>query len=184
VLSGILLLGGLTPTFVLLTLASAIAVLSVVGAVLVWGRALLSAVLVIVLTPIVRAVSGLYHETPYGRAAVAEAVDKFWERVVYFRNAPVLLGLIALGGIIEQLTIAVAIWVALAGTGTTASLIPIIAMIPFPQAVSIVPVPGSVGTYDVLLAGALVLTTGAPAAGAAAAVFVVRTFELGVSLGG
>jgi uncharacterized membrane protein YbhN (UPF0104 family) len=58
------------------------------------------------------------------------------------------------------------------------------AVVPLPQAASVVPVPGSVGTYDVLLGGALALTTGAPVAGAAAAVLIVRTFEFAVWLGG
>jgi uncharacterized membrane protein YbhN (UPF0104 family) len=184
VLVGALVLGGPTPRVFLLTLAGAVGALVVVGVALLWGRARLSTLLVVVLAPVVRLVSGLYRETPHGRDVVTAAVDRFWHRILYFRDAPRLVGLIALGGVLEQLLTAAAIWVALAGTGTTVSLLAVVAVIPLPQAASVVPIPGSLGAYDLLLAGALVLTTGAPAAGAAAAVLVVRTFGLGVSLGG
>ena len=59
-----------------------------------------------------------------------------------------------------------------------------VAVVALPQAASVVPIPGSLGAYDLLLAGALVAMTGAPAASAAAAVLIVRTFGLGVSLAG
>ncbi|MCO8267758.1 MULTISPECIES: lysylphosphatidylglycerol synthase transmembrane domain-containing protein [unclassified Haloferax] len=180
---GVLFLDAPTPRFVLVTLAGAVVALFVVGAALIWARDALSAVVVAVLAPVVRVVSGLTRETPVGREAVADAVGRFWERVVHFRDAPELLGLIALSGVFEQLITSLALWVALAGTGTTVAFLPIVAVIPLPQAASVVPIPGSLGAYDVLLAGALSLTTGAPAAGAAAAVLVVRTFELLVSLG-
>jgi uncharacterized membrane protein YbhN (UPF0104 family) len=54
-----------------------------------------------------------------------------------------------------------------------------------PQAATVVPVPASLGTYDVLLSGVLVVTTGAPAA-AATAVLLFRTASIlfGVSPGG
>lgn len=184
ILVAVLIVGGPTPQFFLVTLAGAVGVLVAVGALLVWGRDLLSTALVTVLTPVVRVVSGLYRDDPHGRGVVVDAVERFWERVVAFRETPELLALIALGGLLEQLLTAGALWVALAGTGTTVALLPIVAVIPLPQAASVVPIPGSLGTYDILLAGALVLTTGAPAAGAAAAVLVVRTLGLGVSLGG
>lgn len=62
----------------------------------------------------------------------------------------------------------------------------VVALVPFPQAASVVPVPGSIGAYDVLLSGALVVATGAPVAATAAAVLVVRTVSLpfGLSAGG
>jgi len=51
---------------------------------------------------------------------------------------------------------------------------------------SVVPIPGSLGAYDLLVGGALVLVTSAPAAAAAAAVLVVRTVALpfGATTGG
>jgi uncharacterized membrane protein YbhN (UPF0104 family) len=115
--------------------------------------------------------------------AVAAAVERFWERALAFREAPWLLALIALGGVLEQLLTAGALWVALAGTGTPVALVPIVAVVPLPQASSVVPVPASLGAYDVLLAGALVVMVGAPSAGAAAAVLVVRTLGVGFALG-
>jgi uncharacterized membrane protein YbhN (UPF0104 family) len=97
-----------------------------------------------------------------------------------------LLALVGLGGVFEQLLTAGALWVALAGTGTPVAVLPIVALIPLPQAASVVPVPASIGAYDVLLSGALVVVTGAPAPAAAAAVLVVRTVSLpfGLSAGG
>lgn len=74
-------------------------------------------------------------------------------------------------------------WVALAGTDTTVTLIPIAAAISLPQTTNVIPVPGSLGVYDMLLAGVLSLTTGTPVAGAATAALIVRTFKLLVSLG-
>jgi len=156
----------------------------VAGFALVRARDPVSRALVVLLTPLVRSVSGLLGGSPRGRDAVADALDRFWARALYFRRAPTLLGLIAVGGVLEQLLTAGAVWIALAGTGTTVALVPIVALVPFPQAASVVPIPASLGAYDVLLAGALVATTGAPPAGAGAAVLVARTFGLGVSLAG
>ncbi len=184
VLVGLLLLGEAAPRFIIITLGGAALALLVAGAVLVRARGTVSHALVLALTPVVSMISGLYRESPHGRDAVADALDRFWSRALYFREAPGLVGLIALGGILEQLLTAVALWVALAGTGTPVALVPIVAVIPLPQAASVVPIPASLGAYDLLLGGALVLMTGAPAAGAAAAVLVVRTFKLGVSLAG
>jgi uncharacterized membrane protein YbhN (UPF0104 family) len=99
-------------------------------------------------------------------------------------DAPGLIALIVAGGLLEQFLTASALWIALSGTGTGVALVVVVALVPLPQAASVVPIPGSLGAYDLLLAGALVATTGAPAAGAAAAVLVVRTFGLGVSLAG
>ncbi|MFC7068806.1 lysylphosphatidylglycerol synthase transmembrane domain-containing protein [Halobaculum lipolyticum] len=183
VLVGALLLDGVAPRSVLVTLGGAVAALVVVGGVLVGGRAAIDRVLVSVLTPVVRAVSGLYREERYGRDVVAGAVERFWRRALAFREAPRLVALIAVGGVLEQLLTATALWVALAGTGETVALVALVAVIPLPQAASVVPIPGSLGAYDVLLAGALVVVTGVPTASAAAAVLIVRTFELATSLG-
>jgi uncharacterized membrane protein YbhN (UPF0104 family) len=111
-------------------------------------------------------------------------VDRFRARAAAFLDAPGLIVLIAVGGLLEQCLTAGALWIALSGTGTGVALVAVVALIPLPQAASVVPIPGSLGAYDLLLAGALVATTGAPAASAAAAVLVVRTFGIGVSLAG
>jgi uncharacterized membrane protein YbhN (UPF0104 family) len=139
---------------------------------------------VFALTPVVAAVSGLFRPEPHGRDAVADAVARFRMRVAAFRDAPGLLALIAIGGLLEQLLTADALWVAFSGTGTAVALVAVVALVPLPQAASVVPIPGSLGAYDLLLAGALVAVTGAPATSAAAAVLIVRTFGLGVSLAG
>jgi uncharacterized membrane protein YbhN (UPF0104 family) len=183
-LVSLLLIGGSAPRTLLVTLAGAAIALGVVSVVLVLTRDRLARSVVLVLTPVVAVISGLYRSDPHGRDAVADAVNRFRTRVAAFQDTPGLIALIAIGGLLEQVLIAGALWVALSGTGTSVALVAIVAVIPFPQAASVVPIPGSLGAYDLLLAGALVATTGAPAVNAAAAVLVVRTFELGVSLGG
>lgn len=167
---------GLTP--VLVTFGLSIGGLALFGVAVLRTRDRLSSGLVAVLAPVVTRVSGLYRDQPHGRAFVADGVERYWERVVGFREAPGLLALIAVGGVAEQLLTAAALWAALAGFGVDAALLPILVVVPLPQAASVVPVPGSLGAYDVLLGGALVVATGVPAAAATAAVLVVRTCSL------
>jgi len=184
VLATTLLVGGGAPRPLLVTLVGAIVVLATVGVAVVLARERATRAVVRLVSPVVRAVSGLYRSEPHGRAAVANAVSRLRERVAAFRTAPGLLALIALGGVLEQLLTAGALWVALAGTGTGVGFVAVAALVALPQAASVVPVPGSLGAYDVVLAGALVATTGASAASATGAVLVVRTLALGVSLAG
>jgi uncharacterized membrane protein YbhN (UPF0104 family) len=175
-----------SPRAVLLTLGGAVAVLLVVGAVAVRFRTAVSRGLVVLAAPVVRRLSALYREEPYGRAAIRGAVDRFWERIVRFRDRPGLLALIAFGGVLEQLLVAAALWAALAGAGAPVALLPIVAVVPLPQAASVVPIPGSLGAYDVLLSGALVLMTGAPAVATAAAALLIRSIGVpfGLAVGG
>jgi uncharacterized membrane protein YbhN (UPF0104 family) len=184
VLVGVLLVGGAAPRSLLLTLGGAVVALGVAGVVVVLARDQVTRAVVVVLTPVVATVSSLYRSDPHGRDAVVDAVGRFRARAAAFVDAPGLVALIAAGGLLEQLLTAGALWVALSGTGTGVALVAVVALVPLPQAASVVPIPGSIGAYDLLLAGALVATTGAPPAGAAAAVLVVRTFGLGVSLAG
>jgi uncharacterized membrane protein YbhN (UPF0104 family) len=130
------------------------------------------------LTPVVTWISGLYREEPHDRPVVERAFERFWARVGYFREAPGLIALVALGGVAEQLLVAAALWTALAGTGSATVLLPLVVVVPLPQVASVVPIPGSLGAYDVLLGGAVVLVTGVPAAAATAAVLVVRTVSV------
>lgn len=183
-LVSVLLIGGSAPRSFLFTLAGAAITLGVVGVAIVLARDWVARAVVRVLTPVVTTISALYRSEPHGRATVTDAVARFRTRVATFRNAPGLIALIAVGGLLEQLLTAGALWVALSGTGTGVALVAIVALVPLPQAASVVPIPGSLGAYDLLLAGALVATTGTPAASAAAAVLVVRTFGLSVSLAG
>jgi uncharacterized membrane protein YbhN (UPF0104 family) len=180
------LLGGGTPEYVLATLGGAVAILAVLGAALVYSRDLVSRALVVVLAPVVGFVSGLFRDDPHGRDVVERALDRFWTRVVAFRDTPGLLALVALGGVLEQVLTATAFWVALAGTGNPVALLPIVAIVPLPQAASVVPIPGSLGALDVFLAAALVAMTGVVSAAATAAVLVVRAVSLpfGVVAGG
>lgn len=179
----VLLVGGRSPSFVLVTVGGAVAAFAVVGVVLVGGRGPLDRLIVSVATPVVGLVSGLYREEPHGRSVVERALARFWERALYFREAPRLVGVIAVGGILEQILTASALWVALAGTGQPVALVVLVALVPFPQAASVVPIPGSLGAYDLLLAGTLTVVAGVPTANAAAAVLVVRTLGLLTALG-
>jgi uncharacterized membrane protein YbhN (UPF0104 family) len=179
-----LLLSGPAPASLLVTLGGAVAALVAVGLLGVLGRDLLTRATVLVVTPVAATVSRLYRDEPHSRASVADAVARFRTRVGAFRDTPELLALVAVGGLLEQLLTAGALWVALAGTGTGVAFVAVVALVPLPQAASVVPIPGSLGAYDVLLAGALVAITAASGAGAAAAVLVVRTFGLLVSIGG
>ncbi|MGB9985474.1 lysylphosphatidylglycerol synthase domain-containing protein [Salarchaeum japonicum] len=173
-------------TGILSVLAVAIGGLLVVGVVALMSRDALSRLLVAVLTPLVRRVSALYRDRPHDRATVRAAVERFWTRIVAFRGTPGLLALIALGGVLEQFATAITLWVALHGVGHPVALLPILVVIPLPQVASAVPIPGSLGAYDLLLGGALVVVTAAPSAPAAAAVLVLRTVTLvfGASVGG
>ncbi|MEZ3115960.1 lysylphosphatidylglycerol synthase domain-containing protein [Halobaculum sp. MBLA0147] len=163
------------------TLVAATVGLILVGIAAVRARGALSRLVVAVLTPVVRRLSGLWRAEPYGRAAVVAAVDRFWGRALVFGERPRLLGTIAVAGVAEQLLTAGALWVALAGTGSTAAYVPLVALVPLPQVASVVPIPGSVGAYDLLLVGAIVAVVAVPASAATAAVLVVRTTALPVA---
>jgi len=178
VAAAVVLLGGPSPAFLVGTLGGAVLVLLVGGVAVVRARSAVTPLVVAALTPLVSRASGLLLAERRGRADVAAAVDRFWVRVLLFRSRPGLLGLIALGGVLEQVLTAAALWTALAGTGTPVVLLAVVAVVPLPQAASVVPVPASLGAYDVLLAGALVLSTAAPLAAATAAVLVVRTLSV------
>ncbi|SFS91339.1 lysylphosphatidylglycerol synthase transmembrane domain-containing protein [Halostagnicola kamekurae] len=165
-------------TPILLTLGGSIVGLVVFGGVILWSRASLSKGLVVVLTPLVARVSGLYRDQPYGREFVATGVERYWHRIVGFRERPGLLALIGVGAVVEQLLTASALWVAFVGLGADSVFLPILVIIPLPQIASVVPIPGSLGAYDLLLGGALVVVTGVPGAVATAAVLLVRTLTL------
>jgi uncharacterized membrane protein YbhN (UPF0104 family) len=182
----LLLVGTPDARVVVTVLGAALAGLLAVGAALLWSRERLSRVLVALLAPVVGFVSARYREDPHDRSAVAAAVDRFWSRIVRFRDRPGLLALIAAGGVLEQFLTAAAIWVALSGTGTVVPLLPIVALVPLPQAASAVPVPASLGAYDVLLSGGLAVVVGVPAAATAAPVLVVRALSIpfALSVGG
>lgn len=184
---GLVVLFGTPDTRALVTTVGlAIAGLVVAGATLLVFREYVSRGVVLVLAPVVARVSALYRTEPHDRSVVVGAVRRYWERVLEFRGSPSLLGLIALGGLLEQTLTAAALWVALAGTGTPVAFLPVLVVVPLPQVASVVPIPGSLGAYDLLVGGALVLVTGAPAAATAAAVLVVRTVALpfGATTGG
>jgi len=165
-------------TPILLTLGVSLIGLVLFGGMILGTRTHLSAGLVGVLTPVVKWISGLYRDNPYDRVFVETAVDQYWQRIVDFRETPRLLLLIAVGGLLEQLLTATALWVALTGLGVDSVFLPILVVIPLPQVASAVPIPGSLGAYDLLLGGALVVVTGVPSAVATAAVLLFRTLSL------
>lgn len=109
---------------------------------------------------------------------VVDGVERFWGRIVAFRATPGLLGLIALGGVVEQALTAATVWVAMIGVGSPVAFLPILVIVPLPQIASVVPIPGSLGAYDLLMGGGLALVTGAGFPAATAAVFVMRTVAL------
>lgn len=165
-------------TPIVLTLGISLTGLVLFGGLILRSRTRLSTGLVVVLTPVVTWLSSLYRDQPYDRAFVATAVDQYWQRIVDFRETPRLLLLIAVGGLLEQFLTATALWVALSGVGVDSVFLPILIVIPLPQVASVIPIPGSLGAYDVLLGGALVVVTGVPTAVATAAVLLFRTLSL------
>ena len=181
-----LLAGSPEATPILLTLGGFVGALVLFGAVVLRSRAHLSKALVSAFTPIVSWVSARYRDQPHDRSTVVAAVERYWDRIVAFRETPRLLALIAVGGLLEQLLTAGAIWVGLSGLGVESVFLPILVVVPLPQVASVVPIPGSLGAYDLLLGGALVVVTGAPTAVATATVLLVRTLQLpfGVVAGG
>lgn len=190
VVSGLLVVGLTVGTpdaaFLLSLVGGGLLGLAVVGVVVARGWRALTPVLIAGLTPLVTGISSIFLDGSHDRTTVATAVDQFWTRITSFGETPRLVALIGLGGVIEQVLTAGALWVALAGSGTAAPLLLIVALVPLPQVASVVPVPGSIGAYDILLSGALVVVTGVPAAATAAAVLVVRTVSLpfGLTAGG
>jgi hypothetical protein len=161
------------------TLAGAVAGLVALGVVLVRFREPASRAVVAVATPLVTRVSALYRAEPHDRETVATAVERFRDRALGFGETPGLVAVIAASGVAEQLLTGLALWAALVGTGTASvGLVPILVVVPLPQVASVVPVPASLGAYDLLLAGALVLATGAPTAAATAAVLVFRSVSV------
>ncbi|QDX39464.1 lysylphosphatidylglycerol synthase domain-containing protein [Salarchaeum sp. JOR-1] len=185
-LGAVVLLDAPDATGVLSVLVVAIGGLLALGAVALASRDAVSRLLVATVTPLVARVSALYRDRPHDRATVRRAVERFWDRIVAFRGTPGLLALIALGGVLEQLATTLALWVALHGIGQPVALLPILVVVPLPQVASAVPIPGSLGAYDLLLGGALVVVTAAQSAPAAAAVLVLRTATLvfGATTGG
>lgn len=184
---GLLVLRGeaSAPT-VLTTLGAAIVVVALFGVAVVLAGDLLQRALVAVLSPLASVAAAVVPGVAPDEAFVREAVARFGVRVAEFREAPSLVALIAIGGLLEQAVVAVALWVLLADLGVAVALAPILVVVPLPQAATIVPIPASLGAYDVLLGGAIVLTTGAPGATAAAAVVVFRGLALlfGLAAGG
>lgn len=178
VLGLFVLFGTPDATPVLLTFGLAIVVLVVFGGVILRTRVYLSEGIVAVLTPAIARISGLYREDPYDRTFVAASVDRYWQRIVGFRETPGLLALIAVGGLVEQFLTAAALWIALSGLGVDSVFLPILVIVPLPQVASVIPIPGSLGAYDLLLGGALVVAAGVPGTAATAAVLVVRTLAL------
>ena len=175
-----LLVGGSTPAGAgsVVAVVAAVGVgLAVGGVAVVRGRAAVGRALVAVLAPVLVRLPG-----DRDRDAVVAGVDRFLGHALLFRSAPRLVAVIAVGGLLEQVLAAAALWVVLAGTGTPVAVLPLVAVVPFPQAASVVPVPASLGAYDGLLTGGLVLAAGVPPAAAAAAVLVVRTVSLPFAL--
>jgi uncharacterized protein (TIRG00374 family) len=179
--AAVVLLGGPTPdaaTAVVAAVAAAAAVLVVVGAALLRYHARVERALVAALAPTLARLPRVGRD----REATARAVERFVSRALLFRSAPRLVAIIAVGGLLEQVLSAAALYVALGAVGAPVAVLPLLALVPFPQAASVVPVPGSFGAYDGAMSGGLVLAAGVPAAAALAAVLVVRTVSLPFAL--
>jgi uncharacterized membrane protein YbhN (UPF0104 family) len=171
---------------VLRTLVAAVGVVVGVGVVAVVLGGSLARLSVAALTLLAAAVSSVVPAITADRKRVAAAVDRFRTRVAEFGGRPSLVALIVLGGVVEQLLVAVALWTLLTALGAPVAVLPILVVVPLPQAATVVPVPASLGAYDLLLGGALVVTTGAPSAAVATAVLLFRTASLsfGLATGG
>jgi len=171
---------------VLRTLVAGVIVVIAVGVVAIAVGGRLARLSVAILTPVAAAVSTVVPGVATDRDRVAAAVDRFRTRVAEFGDRPILVLLIVLGGLLEQLLVAVTLWTLLAALGAPVSLLPILVVVPLPQAATVVPVPASLGAYDLLLGGALVVTTGVAGVTAATAVLLFRTASLsfGLSTGG
>jgi uncharacterized membrane protein YbhN (UPF0104 family) len=182
----VFLFGGPSPQFVLGTLGVSLVGVVAAGAVVVRFRRWLSKPILVVATPVVSVVSSRLFGATHDRDTVAAALSRFWARVLRFRSTPLLLVAVGVGGVLEQALTGLALWMALAGTGSPVSLLPLVAVVPLPQVASVVPVPASIGAYDVLLGGAIVVMTTASPTAAAAAVLLVRTLSVpfGVTAGG
>ncbi|MDY6817466.1 MAG: lysylphosphatidylglycerol synthase domain-containing protein [Halobacteriales archaeon] len=185
-LGAVVVVFGTTPQSLLVSLGVGILGLLGVGLAVLFFREPISTLAVAVLAPIVSRISALYRDEPYDRSAIETAVTRFWIRVGQFRTTPGLLGLIAIGGVLEQVLTATALWVALLGSGDPVVWLPLVVIIPLPQIASVVPIPASLGAYDILLGGAIGLVTGVSPVVAAAAVLLVRslTIPFGLTVGG
>lgn len=168
---------------VALTLGVALVALAAVGGAAVVFRGLLTRAVVAAATPVVARVSSAYRETPFDRDAVVAAVERFRQRVGEFRTEPGLLGLIVFGGLLEQVLMGLAYWSLLVATGSPAALLAVVVVVPLPQAASVVPIPASLGTYDLVMVGALVVSTGATAVAATTAVLILRTLTITFAVG-
>jgi uncharacterized membrane protein YbhN (UPF0104 family) len=177
-LGSVVLVGTPGASGLLSLLGVSIAGLAVAGGLILLSRQYISTGLVTVLTPVLSRLSGIYRDQPYDRSVVAGTVARYWERITDFREQRGLLALIVVGGLLEQCLTAAALWVALAGVGSGVGFLPVLVVVPLPQIASVVPIPGSLGAYDLLLGGALVLVTAAGTGAATAAVLVVRTVAL------
>jgi uncharacterized membrane protein YbhN (UPF0104 family) len=157
-----------------------------IGALVAVAGTLLSRVAISVLTPITRMIRRLIPSVDPDEAGVGDAVRRFRRRIGEFRTAPLLVGLIAVGGVLEQTIVASALWLLLSDLGVVVGFVPILLIVPLPQVGTVVPIPASLGSYDILLAGALVLTTGASGSVAASAVLLFRglTLVFGLAAGG
>ncbi len=89
-------------------------------------------------------------------------------------------------GLAGQLTAATTLWVALAAVGVDPPFVALLFVIPVAQLSGVMPTPGGVGGAEILLASALVATTGigAAAAGAAAVLYRAGAFWLPSVAGG
>ncbi|MFB6298938.1 MAG: lysylphosphatidylglycerol synthase domain-containing protein [Halobacteriales archaeon] len=182
----VLLVMGSTPGSLLISLALGMLGLILGGVVLLHFRGPISTAAVTVLTPIVRRISALYRDEPHDRPVVERAIGRFWTRLTQFRTEPGLIALIAIGGVLEQILTATALWVALLGGGDPVFFLPLVVIIPLPQIASVVPIPASLGAYDVFLGGAIGFVTSVSPAAAAVAVLLVRSIMIpfGLTAGG
>ncbi|MFB6256643.1 MAG: lysylphosphatidylglycerol synthase domain-containing protein [Haloplanus sp.] len=171
---------------ILRTLVAAVVVVVAVGVAVRAVGDRLARLSVVALTPLAAAVSAVAPAVTVDRERVTAAVDRFRARVAEFGGRPVLVALIVLGGIVEQFLVAVALWTLLTALGAPVAILPILVVVPLPQAATVVPVPASLGAYDLLLGGAIVVATGAPGVAVATAVLLFRTASLsfGLAAGG
>lgn len=186
VIAVLLVQGNTTVGPILRPLGIAVVAIVGVGVLVAVGGTALSQVLVAVITTIVRVIRGIVPWFDADKGVVQKSVGRFQRRIGEFRTAPLLVGLIAVGGILEQILVATALWLLLSELGVATAFVPILMIVPLPQVGTVVPIPASLGSYDILLGGALAFTTGVSGPVAASAVLVFRglTLLFGLTAGG
>ena len=112
--------------------------------------------------------------TPPSPANVADRVERFVAALDLLASDPWRLVTVFALATFGQLSVAAALWTALAALGVDQPLLAVFLVVPLAKVSGLVPTPGGVGSAEVVLSGLLVAVMGIPAAPATAAALVYR----------